>query len=335
MSLFTPNFPSFTRHIRVGSRTRTAALVIALSCAVPAVSLYAENTHWSQYGQQPVYMKQSNSPQALKFIDYKDGMLIAQLEDGVGEMSMPVSESMAKTLQVEIKGQKKAQQMADLENFQGAVKTLRPEIYPLIKFYEIPESFLAMHSAIRNYLNLLISAEEYDEAYDLFTRIDLAKVDPKYSEIAVKLSKIFIGLEDFQKVSKLAQSMPVDDVYAVNIRPVLDAADALRGAGEYDAVIPMYKSILSAVPADLKKNVEMWLAYSLVLADRLDEAAPLIDGMQEPAPGEELFSLYKLLEGSRAYREKKILQCTGHLNPWLCTCADLVQLGSRNTLLDR
>lgn len=308
MSLFTPSLPTArrtTRGIIAALRVCTAALVIALACAVPSTALHAENPYWDQYGMIPVYMKQSNSPQALKFIDIKDGMLVAQLDDGVGEMSMPVSDSMARTLQVELKQRDKAKRQAQMENFAGAVEILRPEIYPLIKFHEIPESFLTMHTAIRDYLDLLISAEAYDEAYDLLGRINLAKVDPKYSNIAVKLMNTYIGLKDFKKVTALAQSMPVEGKHATNIRPVLNATDALRGAGEYEAVIPMYRKMLSAVSPDQKRNVNMWLAYSLVLADRLDEAAPIISATPEPAPGDELFSLYKLLQGSRAYREKK------------------------------
>ena len=46
----------------------------------------------------------------------------------------------------------------------------------------------------------------------------------------------------------------------------------------------------------------MWLAYCLVLADRVDEATPMIEALEEPKPSERLFSLYKLLQGSRAHR---------------------------------
>ena len=281
--------------------TSTAALAYS---AVSAQTTDAENPYWEQYGKDPIEVVQTNngSAQTLSFTDFKDGMLIAELADGVGEISLPVSESMARSLSLEnLSMSEVIAQMAD-QNYTRALELLRPVAYPLIKFHQVPESFTQLHAPIRRLLDNLLSAELLPEAEDVIRRIELDTVAPEYSEIALRLMNAYLAAGDFERAAQLTRQIPVEGQYAGNIRPIVDAADALRGAGKYDAVIPLYREIETVVPADVKKNVQMWLAYSLVLADRVDEATPLIDKLEEPAPKDRLFSLFNLLHGSREHR---------------------------------
>ena len=279
---------------------------LSLGCTLPC---FAENAYWAEFGNQPVYIQQVNgrSKQTLKFVDFKDGMLVAEMtiDGGVGEMSLPVSESMVNTLRFDLGEMQKANQLIQQGNYTGAVKVLREKVYPLVKFAEVPELFSQLHSPVRALISSLISSGELAEADDLLNRVPLDKVDIKYSQLGIQLMNAYLAEEDFTAAARIARELPKSGAYTSNITQVVSAADALRGAGEYDAVIPLYKEIESSVPADVRKNVRMWLAYSLVLADRVDEASPMIDSMEEPAPNDRLFSLYKLLQGSREHRNKK------------------------------
>jgi len=91
-----------------------ALLIAALSIGC-SLSGFAENAYWAEFGNQPVYIQQVNgrSKQTLKFIDYKDSMLVAEItiDGGVGEMSLPVSESMVKTLRLDLGEIQKANQL--------------------------------------------------------------------------------------------------------------------------------------------------------------------------------------------------------------------------------
>jgi tetratricopeptide (TPR) repeat protein len=232
-------------------------------------------------------------------------MLVAQLEGGVGEISLPVSESMVQTLRLDNSRMPEINRMVNNGNYTGALTLMRPFVYPLIKFHEVPETFTQLHIPIRTLIESLIAADELNEAKDVIGRIQLDKVGLAYSELAIKLLNAYVAQDNFDAAAEMTESIPVDGPYAVNIRPIVDAADALRAAGKYAAVIPLYRQILEVVPADVKDNVQMWLAYSLVLADRIDEATPIIDSLQEPEPQERLFSLYKLLQGSREYRQQQ------------------------------
>lgn len=283
----------------------TALLSTTLAFGIP-LAASADNPYWKQYGGKSVLMEQVNNgaKQVLNFVDYKNGMLIAELDGGIGEISMPVSESMAEQLRLNIKQVKKARNLSDQGNHSGALDLLREPVYPLVKFHEVPEVFIQLHVPVRFLLDTLIAAEELDEAQDLIERIKLDKVDLKYSERAISLMNAQIITGNMEAAAIIAQSLPVEGDYSVNIRPVIDAADQLRGAGQYEAVIPLYRAIENAVADEARTNVRMWLAYSLVLADRVDEATEIINKMTEPAPSEKTFSLYKLLEGSREYQNK-------------------------------
>jgi len=283
---------------------RMTPLLLAAALAQVAATAQETNPYWIDYGNEPVLIQQNNNGavQTLKFVNFQDGMLVAELEGGVGEISLPVSESMVQTLRLDNSKMPEIRRMVASDNYTGALTLLRPIAYPLIKFHQVPESFTQLHTPIRVLIDTLIRAKEFSEAYDILNRIQLDKVGLKYSESAIALMNAYLAEGDFDAAANMTKIIPVDGQYAVNIRPIVDAADALRAAGKYEAVIPLYRQIEKVVPDDVKKNVQMWLAYSLVLADRVDEATPMIDALEEPQPGERLFSLYKLLQGSREHR---------------------------------
>ena len=284
---------------------RFSALLLAASVAHSVGTAQEVNPYWIEYGREPVLIQQNNNGavQTLKFVDYQDGMLVAELEGGAGEVSLPVSESMVQTLNLDNRKMPEINRMIQQGNYTGALAQLRPKAYPLIKFHQVPESFIQLHVPIRTLIDTLIAAREFGEARDiLLNRIDLDKVGLQYSQSAIRLMNAYLAEGQFDDAAAITKHRPVDGQYSANIRPIIDAADALRAAGKYEAVIPLYREIETVVPEEVKANVQMWLAYSLVLADRVDEATPIIDQLEEPEPQDRLFSLYKLLQGSREHR---------------------------------
>ena len=56
--------------------------------------------YWAQYGMLPVPIKQG--AQTLTFVDFQNGLLVAELEGGLGEVSMPVTESLVQNLRLDL-----------------------------------------------------------------------------------------------------------------------------------------------------------------------------------------------------------------------------------------
>jgi tetratricopeptide (TPR) repeat protein len=261
------------------------------------------NPFWERFGDAPVAIEQSSNgaTQTLNFIDFQNGMLIAQLDGGVGEISLPVSETMVRTLSLNTDYLPRARRLIDQEQYARALDILRPEVYPLIKFHPVPEAFTQLHAPLRLLINTLVDAGELAEAEDIVNRIDLDAVDLQYSQAAIRLmNALFIDGQP-EAGARIASALPVEGAYAANIRSIVDAADTLRAKGEVQAVIPLYREIQSVVSGTALINVKMWLAYCLVLDGQMDEADRIIEELDEPAPSDRLFSLYKLLEGSRAH----------------------------------
>ena len=294
----------YSTKLRLTMMKRIFTLLFAATATQSSATAQEVNSYWIEYGNEPVLIQQNNNgaTQTLKFVSFQDGMLVAELEGGVGEISLPVSESMVRNLRLDNSKMPEIERMISRGNFTTALDLLRPKAYPLIKFHQVPESFTQLHSPILSLIDTLIKAKEYNEAHDLLNRVQLDKVGIKYSQSAIALMGAYLKNGDSDKAAKMTEIIPVAGQYAVNIRPIVDAADALRAAGKYEAVIPLYRQIETVVPDEVKKNVQMWLAYCLVLADRVDEASPMIEALEEPKPSERLFSLYKLLQGSRAHR---------------------------------
>jgi tetratricopeptide (TPR) repeat protein len=303
-----PTAPFMTApYIRMRFSPLKALIVAACSIGFICPS-FGANRHWEELGTQPVYIQQirARSEQTLKFIGFEDGRLIAEVDvDGrIGEMSMPVSETMASSLRFDLDVMDEAKDMIRQERFSAATELLRPKVYPLIKFHQVPEILRPLHASIRALLNCLVSEGQLAEADDLVNRLALDNVDIQYSQIAIRLMQAHLDAKNFTAAARIAQFVPKHGDYSVNISPIITAADALRGAGDYEAVIPLYREIVDIVPDAVRTDIRMWLAYSLVLAERVDEASPIIDSMQEPKSTERSYSLYKLLQGSRDHRKK-------------------------------
>ncbi|MFP4069584.1 MAG: tetratricopeptide repeat protein [Opitutales bacterium] len=282
------------------SRGASALLMLAMTAGTSAA-----NQYWDRYGDQPVEIRQQSggTTQTLTFVDFQDGMLIAQTDDGGGEISLPVNESMARNLRLDLDALSQVGGLVEQEEYDAALERLRPLAYPLIKFTPVPESFSQLHDTVQMLIDTLVNAGEYEEAEDILDRIQLDESPIRYSRSALRLLNAYLADEQFENAAELARSLPVQGDYAANIRPILDAADALRGADRYAAVIPLYRAIQDVVSGDARQNIRMWLAYSLVLDGQMDEARPMIDELEEPGVKDPLFSLYKLLHGSLAYRE--------------------------------
>jgi tetratricopeptide (TPR) repeat protein len=284
----------------------TASLAFSMAIATAQESTYV-NPHWITYGNEPVDIDQTTNgqTQTLSFTGYENGMLIAELDDGVGEISLPVSDTMARSLALKESLMPQVRELTAGNEYDRALEILRPLAYPLIRFHGIPESFNQLHAPIRGLVDALIASGRLDEAEDVLHRIELDQVDIEYSSLALRLLETLLAEGDYERAAMMTERIPIAGEYAVNIRPIVDAADALRAVGQFEAVIPLYQKLIDVVPESAKENIQMWLAYSLVLDQRPDEATEIIEQLEEPAPEERTYSLYQLLIGSREHSQEE------------------------------
>jgi len=311
--------------------TPRIALVLALAAPAAWAAAQSPADYWERYGGQPVNINQANQgrSQNLRFVDYDNGNLVARVpqDQGGGQISLPVSTSMAENLRFEYDEKSRVDRLEGDGKHAQAVEVLRPVAYPLVKFAPLPKEAYQIHVPVQALLRNLIAGGMLEEASALFGRIPLGESPPAYSGLAVDLARQYADQGEFARVGELARSLPVQPPYSGNIGAVMDLAGKLRGAERYGDVIPLYRSLQDAVPENRRRNIRVWLAYSLVLADRLDEAKKLVDEIEPPARDHRLFSLYKLLQGSRLHRLGEYAEALDTLsrgfvkgesaNPWI------------------
>ena len=204
-----PALPFLTRHSTPCYKSNPplfkTVLFKKLFLALFAVSLihssgFAENEYWLKYGRETFKVKQieGNTEQILTFVHYKGNRLFMEIETegGTAEISRPLSESMIRTLQLDISEMELANKLIFMENYYGAAELLRPKVYPLIRFHKIPESFIELHTPIRTLIYCLIKSKNYSEAEDILSRISLDSVDIKYSELAINLLNAYLAEQE-------------------------------------------------------------------------------------------------------------------------------------------
>jgi len=289
---------------RPPSRWAAIATISFCSCVV---STHATQEYWDKYSNVavPIAKEDMQLTNFRAFVDYDDKMLVLQMSDGLGEISVPVTDNIVGNLRLELEVMPEVYDLLNRGMFEEALEKMRPAVYPLIKFYEVPEQFYDLHGPLQRMLSTLIRLKKYDELEFILSKMDLSRCLIEYSQIAVQLMQTYREDERYEDASRIALSLPVEGRFNANMPAIKEFGDYLRAQEEYALVIPIYKRILELLPADEEGDMPIWLAYCLILNDDLDEAEPLITEISQPASHLPSFSLYQLLTGSLEYRRQQ------------------------------
>ena len=205
------------------------------------------------------------------------------------------------------------------------LQALRPEIYKVMLFLEMPFEFLAIHDDCLTYVRALLGMEQYNEAFYLLSRLNLAKLDEfgyrEFSEAALELCGKMITVNPAAAKSSraLLQRITIRDDRADHLS-YLALVDSLRRQGLYTEAISEYARLAPIVAKDptspLNSILKIWPVYCYVKLyeiyapaaskDKRYAAAAgkmfnsAVQGLKKldeepPARNTNEFSLYKLL----------------------------------------
>ena len=121
---------SHSTKFRLTIMKRIFTLLFAATAAQSSATSQEVNSYWIEYGNEPVLIQQNNNgaTQTLKFVSFQDGMLVAELEGGVGEISLPVSESMVRNLRLDNSKMPEIERMIRSGNLAPALDLLAPKL---------------------------------------------------------------------------------------------------------------------------------------------------------------------------------------------------------------
>ena len=207
----------------------------------------------------------------------------------------------------------------------NSLVSVRPVIYKLLRYLEIPFEYFPIHDDCLDYVEALIGMEKFNEAFYILARINLAKLDEfgyrEFSEASLDLAgKLIIQNPKSAKTARaLLQRVQIRDDRGDHAS-YLRLANSLRAQGLYNEAISEYarlgpivsKSVSSPYTTILKLwpiycYIKLYESYSKVAAQdkryadaasrMFNTALQSIKKIDENPPSRQSneYSLYKLI----------------------------------------
>jgi len=250
-------------------------------CQLSSYTSAAEDYFKKHQGGILVKVKYTKSaitkPMTLLGIDATRGIIYAKME-GVGSLELQLRGLDSQNIErFEFSWSRKSKTYLDyLENEQydpRVLTALRPDIYKVMRFLDMPFQYLAIHDDCLTYIKALMAMEEYNEAFYVLSRLNLSKLDSfgyrEFSEIALELcGRMIVSNPDSAKASQaLLENISIRD-NSGDHASYLRLADSLRGQGLYIEAIKAYTRLTPIVAKDpyspFNKILEIWPVYCYV-----------------------------------------------------------------------
>ena len=214
---------------------------------------------------------------SLLGVDGQKGIIYAQME-GAGRMQLELRGLEKQNIRgfsfVWPQDAMKTLQMYSNEQYsKELLPALRPVMYKVLLFLDIPQQYFAIHDNCLIYVKALIAMEQYNEAFYLLSRLNLNKLDSygyrDFSEASLDLASKMIRAN--AKSAKIARAL----LQKITIRnnsadhaSYLKLADSLRTKGLYNEAISEYSRLGPIVQkspgSPYAKIVEIWPIYCYI-----------------------------------------------------------------------
>lgn len=232
-------------------------------------------------GQLPVKVYYGTSPNpkpmGLLGLDGSKGIIYAKME-GAGSVQLELrglkkqnisrfqyewSTDLSKTIKL----------LSDEQYDPRLLPLLRPTMYKLLLYLEIPQEYFQIHDVCLTYVQALVAMEQFEEAFYILSRLKLSKLDEfgyrEFSELSLELAGKMIAANP--KSAKIARAL----LQKVTIRnntgdhaAYLKLADSLREQKLYTDAISEYARlspiVMKSPGSPYKEILRIWPVYCYV-----------------------------------------------------------------------
>jgi tetratricopeptide (TPR) repeat protein len=263
--------------------------IVVLSCLGHAYGQKTQDFFKVHRGELPVkvHYESRYKPMSLLGIDGSRGIIYAKIQ-GAGQVQLELRglkkqnikrfefewpRDVAKTIKL----------LSDEQYDPQLLPLLRPTIYKLLLYLEIPQEFFPIHDACLVYVQALVAMEQFDEAFYVLSRLKLNLLDEfgyrEFSEAALDLAGKMIATDP--KSAKMARAL----LQKVTIRDnsgdhaaYLKLANSLREQGLYTDAISEYARlapiVMKSPGSPYKEILRIWPVYCYVkLYEQYSKAA--------------------------------------------------------------
>lgn len=243
------------------------------------------------YGQQPtdyfkvhqgdlpvkVYYGTKPRPMSLYGLDGSRGIIYAKMQ-GAGQVQLELRGLKKQNIsrfeyQWPNDLSKRIKLLSDEQYDPRVLPLLRPTMYKLLLYVEIPPEYFQIHDACLTYVQALVAMEQYNEAFYILSRLKLSKLDEygyrEFSELSLELAGKMISANP--KSAKIARAL----LQKVTIRnnsgdhaAYLKLADSLREQKLYTDAISEYARlspiVMKSPGSPHKEILRIWPVYCYV-----------------------------------------------------------------------
>jgi len=182
--------------------------------------------------------------------------------------------------------------------YDEAIGALRPKVYPLIKYLEVPPEKINVHEVVERYLFALVNADGHEEEVNaLIRRIPLTQVPPVFSVHALSYVSKLVDQGERSAALRLLNRIPLDAENPTMLALVIDFANSLREQGSFEEALFLYERVQSAEGTEAAQLATLWTAYCNVMLDRQGTAALFVEEAGEFTREQKPYSLAKMVQG--------------------------------------
>ncbi|WP_269542045.1 tetratricopeptide repeat protein [Cerasicoccus fimbriatus] len=257
--------------------------------------------YFRQYGNEPMQViNQTTDPsstEVLTLVGLDRGDLILRIPNRKGEVGIPL-----KSENLKLKIQYPDDVALGLRNiesgeYEEAIPRLRPSVYAVIKYFDIPAESMNVHEIINQYLIALNNAPGHDEEISgLIRRIPLDTAPPIFSVRALEFVTRLVELGKQDEALNLLNRIPMEADNEAMLDLVMDFAGQLREEGNLDEAQFLYDRLQQSKGTEQAQIAVLWSAYCNVALGRAQLAGIFVDKAGNLKPDDRAYSLAQLVK---------------------------------------
>ena len=183
--------------------------------------------------------------------------------------------------------------------WESGVNSLRPHIYPLVRFLKLARS--DFHTPVKIYLNALLELKEWNESLVILTAIPHEKILSGYVDLSLKILEGFLSLGKIDQAMYLVQHMSGIKNNSLKMK----FANQLREYEYFAEASSIYKNISKKSSFSNAKECQLWF----YLCKLKQEITPLLKNqiiaISSTDQSQKEYPLGLLLQGQIAISEEQ------------------------------
>lgn len=159
------------------------------------------------------------------------------------------------------------------KRYDDAIASLRPSIYPLVKFSGLPNNKLNTHELLYNYSKTLLDANYSVEAGRLFSQLPLNSLPPQFTDLALRSCEQLAVKQKPKEALATIAGFSFDGANSEDFYPkVMSVAKTLRQSDFFEEAQYVYQKIALNKKSSESLKASLWSIYTDIRLGRVEIA---------------------------------------------------------------